>query len=512
MAPRPKTLVIGLDTGDGRLLREWARAGRLPVFASLIERGSWQELDTPADTLHIAGWPGLYTGASPGEHGVYFTFQPAPAQQGWLKFGAGQYGRPTFWQLLSRAGVRCTVFDAPYTHPEPGSEALQVFDWGTWAPYWKAAAEPAGVMRRLGRYPLGFHALEVGMGPLDPEEMRGRLVAAARAKADAAARLMAEREWDLFFAVFGETHAGAHYCWNPAEAASGGGDAQPGLREIYEEIDRGIGRLIEAAGADTAVYIASTDGVGPNHAGWHLLPEVLRRLGYLAEPSAAPAPDGRRAKRSFDPVRLLRDALPKDFRKALARRLLPDAVRHRLARRVDTAAIDWSRTRAFCLPTDLEGYVRINLRGREPQGIVAAGEEYQRVCDDLIAALGALVNPATGRPAVRAVVRSDEAFPGPRRAFLPDLVVLWNGEAAIDAVVSEAAGTVAGASPDGRPGTHTAPGFLLRAGAGSVHERGDRGHVRDLAPELLEHFGVAVPEHMRATPGRARAVAQGGMS
>jgi predicted AlkP superfamily phosphohydrolase/phosphomutase len=143
---------------------------------------------------------------------------------------------------------------------------------------------------------------------------------------------------------------------------------------------------------------------------------------------------------------------------------------------------------------------------------VAAGEEYQRVCDDLIAALGALVNPATGRPAVRAVVRSDEAFPGPRRAFLPDLVVLWNGEAAIDAVVSEAAGTVAGASPDGRPGTHTAPGFLLRAGAGSVHERGDRGHVRDLAPELLEHFGVAVPEHMRATPGRARAVAQGGMS
>ena len=512
MAQRAKVLVIGLDTGDGRLLGEWARAGRLPVLASLIEGGRWQALDTPAETLHIAGWPGLYTGATPGEHGVYFTFQPAPGQQGWLKFTGDQYGRPTFWQLLSHAGVRCTVFDAPYTHPEAGSDALQIIDWGSWAPYWKPASLPPGVIRRLGRYPLGFHALEVGMGPLDPEEMRGRLVAAARAKTDAACRLMDEHEWDLFFAVFGETHAGAHYCWDPAEPAAEGGTAQPRLRDVYEEIDRGIGRLIASAGPDVAVYVVSTDGVGPNHAGWHLLPEVLRRLGYLAEPSADPAPDGRRAKRSFDPVRLLRDALPRDFRKALARRLLPDAVRHRLARRVDTAAIDWSRTRAFCLPTDLEGYIRINLRGREPQGIVAPGEDYRRVCDELVAALGALVNPATGRPAVRAVVRSDDAFPGPRRAYLPDLVVLWNGEAAVSAVASAGVGTVSGASPDGRPGTHTAPGFLLRAGADPGTEAGERGHVRDLAPELLERFGVAVPDHMRATAGRARAAAQGGTS
>ena len=39
---------------------------------------------------------------------------------------------------------------------------------------------------------------------------------------------------------------------------------------------------------------------------------------------------------------------------------LPDALRHKLAQRVDTAGIDWTRTRAFCLPTDLEGHIRIN--------------------------------------------------------------------------------------------------------------------------------------------------------
>ena len=92
---------------------------------------------------------------------------------------------------------------------------------------------------------------------------------------------------------------------------------------------------------------------------------------------------------------------------------LPDALRHRLAQRVDTAAVDWPRTRAYCLPTDLEGHIRINLRGREPQGSVAPGPEYQRVCDELAAALEALTQPETGRRAVRAVLRTDDLYPGP---------------------------------------------------------------------------------------------------
>ncbi len=178
------------------------------------------------------------------------------------------------------------------------------------------------------------------------------------------------------------------------------------------------------AGPDATVYLVSGDGVGPNQAGWHLLPEVLRRLGYLAEPSKAGAGGATAqpgARRSLDPVKLVRDLLPKDLRKAIARKLLPDALRHRLAQRVDTAAVDWARTRAFCLPTDLEGHIRVNLRGREPQGSVSPGEEYRRVCDELIAALEGLTQPETGRRAVRAVLRTDDLYPGPRRDYLPGL-------------------------------------------------------------------------------------------
>jgi len=498
-------LMIGLDMGDGRLLERWAGEGHLPAVAGLLRNGRGQAVDTTADALHVSGWPSLYTGTHPGEHGVYYTFQPAPGQQGWLKFQGDQYGRPTFWSLLARAGVRCSVLDAPYTHPESAG-ATQVIDWGSWAPYWKPASTPAELVDRLtrarGRYPLGFHALDVGMDRLDPAEMSRKLVPAARAKTEAAQWLMAERPWDLFFTVYGESHAAAHYCWGD-EAA---------LRAVYEEIDRGIGALAAQAGPEATVYLVSGDGVGPNQAGWHLLPEVLRRLGYLAEPSeggeASAQPAGRR---SLDPVKLLRDLLPKDLRKAIARKLLPDALRHRLAQRVDTAAVDWSRTRAYCLPTDLEGHIRINLRGREPQGSVSPGQEYQRVCDELAAALEALIQPETGRRAVRAVLRADDLYPGPRRDYLPDLIVLWSEGAPFNALASQAVGTVTGRSPDGRPGTHVPPGYLIRAGRGA-EGLGRVGHICEIAPELLRRFGVAVPDYMGRAPAAVPAGSRGGLS
>jgi predicted AlkP superfamily phosphohydrolase/phosphomutase len=494
-------LMIGLDMGDGRLLEAWARAGHLPAVAALLRAGRAQSLETTADALHVSGWPSLYTGTHPGEHGVYYTFQPAPGRQGWLKFQGDQYGRPTFWTLLARAGIRCSVLDAPYTHPEDGG-ASQIIDWGSWAPYWKPASTPPALLDRLrrarGRYPLGFHALDVGMERLDPASLSRQLVPAARAKTEAARWLMAERPWDLCFTVYGESHAAAHYCWGD-EAA---------LRAVYQEIDRGIGALVAQSGPDATVYLVSGDGVGPNRAGWHLLPEVLRRLGYLAEPSEGGPAEPPAGRRSLDPVKLLRDLLPKDLRKAIARKLLPDALRHRLAQRIDTAAVDWARTRAYCLPTDLEGHIRVNLRGREPQGIVATGEEYRRVLDELTGELVALTHADSGLPAVRAVLRTDDLYAGPRRDYLPDLIVLWTDGAAFTAVTSPAVGTVAGTSPDGRPGTHVPPGYLVRAGP-DAESLGELRHICDIAPELLRRFGVAVPDYMGRAPTALPAGAKG---
>jgi predicted AlkP superfamily phosphohydrolase/phosphomutase len=496
-----KVLAIGLELGDGELIHRWAESGRLPTIAALLQRGRWCWLETTAEQLHISAWPSIYTGTAPGEHGVYFTFQPTPGLQGYQRFHTGLYGKPTFWQLLDRAGKRCSVFDPPYSHPEEGFRGSYVYDWGTWAHYLQPGSVPDGLLKRLnaacGPYPLGLEANDLGFTPLDPVDLGKKLVKSVQAKTDATCWLMAQSGWQLMFTVFGETHVAGHYCWS-ADLADDTAGAENTMFSIYAELDRAVGRLCEAAGPDALVMIISGDRVGPNFAGWHLLPDILMRLGYFGGAPANGGDSGERpaGARSFDPVKALRDLLPKDFRKSLARRL-PTKFRDKLAQRVDTADIDWAQTRAFCLPTDLEGYIRVNLKGREPLGVVEPGAEYETLLDDLSAALAELRDPATDALLVHEVVRTDREFPGERRAYLPDLIVRWAADRPVTAASSARIGTVAKLSPDSRAGTHRGPGFLLASGLGvPAGTASSNAHILDFAPTVLAALGVDKPEHM----------------
>jgi predicted AlkP superfamily phosphohydrolase/phosphomutase len=175
---------------------------------------------------------------------------------------------------------------------------------------------------------------------------------------------------------------------------------------------------------------------------------------------------------------------------------LPWQLRDRLAFQFATGNADWSQTRAFTLPADLEGCIRINLRGREPQGIVEPGSQYEDVCSELTEVLEKLVNPATGRAAVRRVCRIDQLFPGDRRDHLPDLTVIWNDEAEIREVYSDRLGLVSEAPVDPRTGTHYPLSFMAARGARSRRGKIQGGHIADLAPTLLAYFGINPPSEM----------------
>ena len=160
------------------------------------------------------------------------------------------------------------------------------------------------------------------------------------------------------------------------------------------------------------MLVVSGDAVGPNHAGWHLLPEVLAKLGAFASAGCARAATGRRQPPpGFDPVKAVRDMMPKEFRKSLARLLptemrdkLAQAGRHRGGRLVaDQGVLPADRSRRL---------IRVNLKGREPMGTVAARRRVRAAADELTAALRILRNPANGQPVVSDVLRADAAFPG----------------------------------------------------------------------------------------------------
>ncbi len=82
--------------------------------------------------------------------------------------------------------------------------------------------------------------------------------------------------------------------------------------------------------------------------------------------------------------------------------------------------VDWSRSRAYHLGL---GGLFINLRGREAQGIVAPGRQYEELRRELARKLEALVDPETGVHPVRKVYLREEIYSSFDPRIVPDLFV-----------------------------------------------------------------------------------------
>jgi predicted AlkP superfamily phosphohydrolase/phosphomutase len=169
---------------------------------------------------------------------------------------------------------------------------------------------------------------------------------------------------------------------------------------------------------------------------------------------------------------------------------------------------DWSATRAFCVVADLQGYVRINLQGREAAGIVQPGREYDALCEEIVAGLQTFVDADTGEPVVRDAARCDALYPGGARlGELPDLSFRWATTPVSQqrAIVSPRFGTIElptpGHNENGRSGNHRPEGFLIASGAGfSAGSTLANADILDLAPTAYARLGLPRPSALRGRP------------
>jgi predicted AlkP superfamily phosphohydrolase/phosphomutase len=159
------------------------------------------------------------------------------------------------------------------------------------------------------------------------------------------------------------------------------------------------------------------------------------------------------------------------------------------------AGIDFARSRAFCLPTDLQGFIRVNLKGREPDGTVAPGAEYDAVCDEIERELLTLKCEGAERPVVKQVLRTHREYGGADHLEqLPDLCVRWNDDEPTPAIDYPGHGTVTGTPKDiGRSGNHRPRGFLVGVGPGLRPGVRAEGDILDIAPTVFALLGAEAP-------------------
>ncbi|HEY7218964.1 MAG TPA: alkaline phosphatase family protein [Candidatus Binatia bacterium] len=501
-ASSARMLILGLDAADPALIEKWCDEGILPALKFLRAQGAWVRLQHDGAMPSASVWPSIYSGTYPGKHGIYNGLQLAPGKRQVRLLEPSECARPPFWQIIDQSGKASIIVDVPFSYPLKDFRGIQILDWGSYERHYESHSLPREILteicQRFGSYPFGHEMSRDAPASMRHfSRARAQLLAGAALKGSVVKWLTSDRPWDLFMAVFSETHPAGHYFWtsdgNGHGRSPGAARAQltTTMQDVYKAIDGEIGKIIDGIDENVTLVVLSGQGMGPNNARWHVIPEVLSELGVLALNTK----NGRNHR-----LGELRDSIPLRWRRSISRQL-PGRWRDRLRTHWATARIDWSRTRAFHLPTDQLGYVRINLRGREPQGIVEPGADYRDLCDTISDALKGLVDTHTGRKIVREVFRADQLFPGPARHRLPDLLVSWQDEPGQQTLSARFDG-VNGAL-DMRAGNHRPEGFAVFYGRGVCHGQFSQGHIVDLAPTVLTYFGLTPPADMdgRALPG-----------
>jgi len=506
-----KVLVIGLDAATFDLILPWAAEGKLPQMARLLAQGAHGPLRSVPNLNSLSAWTTFMTGVNPGRHGVYWFYERKPASYDIRFLNGGDIAAARFWEIAGAAGKRVGVINVPMTFPAKPVNGFLIA--GMDAPDESSAGftyppELAAELQRQGGYLIDTNILGYARAGRREQALAvTRQVIDRRARA--AERLMRERPWDLFVVVFTALDRIQHAFWQAPGDESPSAELPPhqavsdAVLEFYQRLDAVVGRLVEAAGEGASVMLVSDHGMGANPQSNMYLNPWLESLGLFHKAAdSAKGQAGRALRYLLRRAAALADGLlGKRWRRRIMR-LLPGG-RAGLVSKLHRAPCDWSRTRAYA--DYIQPGIWINLRGREPQGIVEPGEEYEALRARLIALLSRCRDPRTGAPIVRGVYRREEVYRGPRLDQAPDLHIEWNydqvvsgyqfeDEAGQTVTVGSAADIVERRNIDG---DHRPDGIFLLAGPGA--RRGGElagARIVDIAPTLLHLLGLPVPEDM----------------
>jgi len=184
--------------------------------------------------------------------------------------------------------------------------------------------------------------------------------------AKTAAYLMKKEDWDLLFISYPNTEISQHVLFpqiDPACPVYNSEKAEKAwelLAEEYGCADRMIGTVLSQCPDDTTVAVVSQHGMVSAFKGVNLQ-NALVKAGLLA----------------FKTDPKTKESKP-----------------------------DWQQTQATA---QREIYVNVNLKGRDPEGIVEPGKEYENVRDNIINTLYSLRDPETGECPIALAVRKEDA-------------------------------------------------------------------------------------------------------
>ena len=500
---RKKLLVIGLDGASFNVLDPLIQQGHLKNLVALIAEGARADLETTFPPITAVAWSSFMTGKNPGKHGIFEFVRLDHDSKRELAVNASFRQGHAIWDLLSDAGDRVVVHNFPCTYPPHEVNGLMIADFMT----------PRG--RRDFTYPPALLSeLEEKFGPYrlhlsqtyasgNVEGVLDELFDELEYKAKVSEYLMTRYEWDAFFQYFWGTDRIQHELWHIIDEFHPRHDAREAqlYRErvyaYFDRVDEIVGRLVELAGKDALVCVASDHGFGPAHKYCSFNIWLLQE-GFLKLKRDAMT----RIKQTMFKLGLtpelafkLTKKLPPALRPSRGVSNQPGASSLVSRLFLSFNDVDWNRSVAFSKGN--YGQIYVNLKGREPNGAVSESE-YDSVCEAIVERLKALEDPVTGEPWADKVFRREQVYHGPRVSDAPDIAFLPRDMRYLALGNADFTSNKFMVDAFGISGCHRMNGVLIANGADGVKPatRANAARIIDVTPTLLYLMGRPLPDDL----------------
>lgn len=448
----PRVAVIGLDCASPKLIFEQWR-GELPNLSRLMDEGAWGPLRTCHPPITVPAWACMMSGNDPGQLGIYgFRNRKDHSYDAYSIANSTTITKDRVWDVLSRAGKQVILLGVPQTHPIRPVNGVVVSDFltpSTQSDY----TYPLELKTEIEQVANGYVLDVENFRTDDKKALLQRIYEKTDKHFQVAEHLLKTRPWDFFMMVEMGTDRIHHGFWSAMDPTHRkyvrGNPFEHAIRDYYRHLDARVGNVLKLLPEECAVFVVSDHGARAMRGGI-CLNEWLIEKGYL------------KLKR------------------------YPEA-----SKRLEASDIDWSRTRVWG-DGGYYGRVFLNVKGREPQGIVTP-EEYESLRDQLKTELAAIPDHE-GRPIPTSVHRPQELYKEVR-GVPPDLFVYF-GDLDWRSVGSVGLKTIHTFDNDTGPdeANHDWNGVVIAKGHPSIGrmniDASEPTRIYDIAPTILDIFGL----------------------
>ncbi|MDP0499829.1 MAG: alkaline phosphatase family protein [Verrucomicrobiota bacterium JB022] len=295
-----RTLLIGWDAADWRMIRPLLNRGKMPNLQRLIKMGVWGNLHTLHPVLSPMLWTSIGTGKRPYKHGINGFSEPDPATGAVRPVTNLSRKTKAVWNILNQSGKQSNVIGWWPSHPAEPINGVMVSnqfqraskDPENW-PHDTQAIHPSRLLQPLSE--MRLHPAWVSGEMLLPfipraaeidQEKDRRLGSLAKILAEistvhaAATATMQLEPWD-FMAVYydGIDHFGHGFMkYHPPKDPRVSDEDFEIYRHVMESgyvfHDMMLGVLLQLAGPETNVMLISDHGFHPDHLRPHSLPNA----------------------------------------------------------------------------------------------------------------------------------------------------------------------------------------------------------------------------------------------